>query len=284
MFCCQHCGNTLDSRKRDCNYCFESNDAPNVRLARAPDEVTCLDAKYQEAIVRMPKGHNKVRLRFEQVVKNDGRVAIARSAIEVSGFINNRDSLYQNYHMQVLSGQRVAGSGQIDTVRTQFENTALPNLSDKIRFGALSINGSGVPYFGSATMILKPDTCINRTTFFYGNPLTLVKQLGIGAEETIPYGYRSDWDNCYKLAVAKHGKQLKQHMKTTDEFQSLIVSQTTDGPDYIEAHIFEGFPPTTIEKIVYNGPVVDGDLEYIAWEMIRAISAANYPEMECVIL
>ena len=139
----------------------------------------------------------------------------------------------------------------------------------------------GQPHFGATTMILDPAISEPRTTFFYGNPKEVAADLNLLLAEEFPPGYRSMWADAYKLAVVKHSRDLDGSHKNLDQWHDLVNCVASGKIDYIEAHIFEGFPASAISKIVFSPTAARSPTEHMAWEVIKGMAAAQFPHIVC---
>ncbi len=282
LFECVNCSRPLDPRGSICDHCTTQNDPPNVRLAKKPDELAALDNNYSKIVAARTANQRAAVALIETFIKKEQRVAVARSAVEVAQFLSKPNSLYQTYHQQVFSNGRYAGTGPIDTIRVQFENAALPNLADKTVFGSLSVADKGQPDFGNTTMILSHEACKPRTTFFWGNPYVLSKTMKVNVGETFPLGYRSTWDDGYKLVTCKHYGEIDCRSLSSAECHDLLNKPTTAGdPDYIEAHYWKGFPASVVSKIVFSATKSPSQNEVFAWEMIKLLVASSHQHIKC---
>lgn len=279
---CTRCGRPLSPRHSQCDHCSALNDVPNVRLAKRPEETTALDTSYSTVLGSRTAAQRVAIEAVERFIVHEQHVAIARPAVEVANFLSKPNSLYQNYHQQVFSNGRYAGTGPIDTIRIQFENAALPNLADQIVFGSLSVAGRGQPDFGNTTMILSPDACKPRTTFFWGNPWVLSKTMRILVGETFPMGLRSTWENGYKLVTCKHHAEIDCKSLSPLECNDLLNAPTASGdPEYIEAHYWNGFPASVVSKIVFASSSGPSTSEILAWEIIQESVKAMHSHIVC---
>lgn len=279
---CTKCGALLNPRESICDHCTGQNDSPNVRLAKSPTEVSALDAKYTSVFSGLSREDEKTIRKVEACVRTEQKVAVARSALEIAKFLATPNALYQTYHQQVFSSGKYAGTGPIDSRRIAFENAALPNLADQTVFGSLSIADQGQPNFGNTTMILSADACEPRTSFFWGNPYVLSQQMGLTLVEVFPEGFRSTWEDAFKLVVCKHHKEINGNALSVKNCHEMINRSSSDGdPDYIEAHYWKGFPASVISKIVFSSGKDTSENDKLAWKMIKLHAKATHPQIQC---
>ena len=279
-FDCRKCGEELDLTKEICTYCRVHNDPPNIRFANHPDEKSALETNYKNSL-RKPGTSKRIATKVKRIFDTKGRVAISRPPEEILNFISKDNAIYENYIMQILGGGKMAMDDEINNIRAQFENSIFPQFFQLIRFGSLYFTNEGLNYFGTLTMILKKEACINCTSFFYGNPYILSSKLGLSNKEIFPPGYRATWKDSHKLIVFKHSAELNEKINK-DELQVIINKDTKDGPDYIEAHFFDGFPAKIIEQLVYSGSKAKGDINFMTWNVIKAKVSKSRLDIKCV--
>jgi hypothetical protein len=178
---------------------------------------------------------------------------IARSLGVIADLIEDERVTYTEYHKKLAAGALLP-NGEFDQVRVQFENAIFPNFYQEILWGCLSLDGKGLTGYGPYAMTLKENLIRHRTTVFEENPAAFSKRHGILLAGKIPAGYRAVWDQRGDLAKAKLHPKIDSRT-TVQEFASILMSDngTTDGADFVEAHVFGPINRHTVEKVV--GPI-----------------------------
>ena len=124
---------------------------------------------------------------------------------------------------------------------------------EHIRFGALSLDGLGVVYWGACSMVLKDNMIAHRTSVFEANSALFMDTHGIGMAnaDELPSGYRATWGDRARLCVAKLAAEIKDDIES-DEFarELLVQGRTTADDDFIEVHVWGPINIRTVDRVV----------------------------------
>jgi hypothetical protein len=125
----------------------------------------------------------------------------------------------------------------------------------EIHFAALSPDEEGLSNYGECSLTLRVSLIAHRTSVFEENMLVFFKTKcdNYWRTERLPVGYRSDWPNRAKLAVAKLAPRIGA-TTPEDDFAGLLLSRGTTVADdqFIELHVFGMMTIRTLEKVVLN--------------------------------
>lgn len=252
---CGQCANEVSTHLRECLSCGDDCGFPNVRLVNREEEKVALDKRVNAAVVSAKaRGCEAALNSFGEAVKAS-KAVICRSLSDVSSIVTNASASYTSFQRQVQSGSKVPQDNEFDNVRIGYEEALYPHFSNNIIFGSLSLYNSGISGYGSVTMVLKDALISKRASVFEENPHTFVKKHRIILNEPLPCGYRADWENRYRLAMAKLHSNLSSTSKTED-FAAILQNDTggTGTSDFIEVHIYGTINRNAIEKAVMIRP------------------------------
>jgi len=224
----------------------------NVRIARRPDEVAELDRRYQESLDdARQRGVQHVAQAFEEALRQRSQAVVNTHPGFVKRLGKENGFQYLNYYERQREGMDAEPSDKVFINRVMGDAFAYPQYGDKLRFAALALGPLGLPSYGPVSMVLKTDLLNDRAAVLERNsyhflaghycisPPTAADPFPVSEP---PLGYRADWQNRHKLAVAKHGGQLAAGM-TGDDFDALVlVPGSGRGVDvFLEVGIFDPF-------------------------------------------
>ena len=257
---CDGCSYTVPANMRECPSCGEDCGFPNVRLAQHPDEVAALNERVKQAFISAEAKGSSERLEsFGNAIK-DSKAIICRPLSDVSHIVSNENNSYASFQRQVQAGARIPLENEFDRVRNRYEDALYPHFSEKIIFGALSLDVNGVFSYGGCAMVMKEKLISKRTSLFEENPHTFVVKHKIGMTKPIPPGYRSDWERKDLLATAKLHSKITKTTKNED-FASALQNDTgnTGSSDFIEIHIYGTINRDAIEVVSCKLPKTKAD-------------------------
>jgi hypothetical protein len=246
---CPNCGSEVTLDTINCNICHDFVGFPNVRLAQK--EATTLQLKYESCMASVEaKGIKGIINDFEEAV-NLAQVVMVRSFDHFLLAVGSDNALISTFHQQVAGGARLAENNDWDPFRDQVESTCHPFYHKSIHYAALSLTGFGVSSFGEAHITFRQNVIDKRTTFFQENPFDLIERLKMKMRERLPEGYRSTWEDKYKLAVCKYHSKLSASTTGDEDFQRTLLDDTSG--DFIEANIYGKIHRRSFQSVSFIG-------------------------------
>jgi len=243
---CSECDSPIQPTGVLCEVCQAPIGFPNVRRAIREDDA--LDKRYKlETASVKARGIEDVALKFQQAV-DGANVVIARSVIELLSIVKNENLLISTFYQQVASRARMAENNAFDPKRAAIESLVHPFYYENIHYAALSLDNTGVTYYGEAHIKLKNKFISSRTSCFEGNAFNLVKKLELVMGDDFPEGYRSTWEQKGKLAVCKYHANLKKDACEVKDFQNILLVDQANA-DFIEAHIFGNIHVKCVDSV-----------------------------------
>ncbi len=219
-------------------------ETPNVRAAGQQEEREALHRRYVDARSEIEPA---TATEFETAIQS-ARLVINRSESAVMTFMNNENGLYVSFYTEVDAGSRRPEESETDTERQMADPRVFPNYFKKICFGALSIDGRGVPDYGDCTLVFREQPIRKRATVFEENSLDFCRRRHFAP---IPPGYRANWQDKNELAVAKLKEKLKGSVRRED-FAEILLPRTPKGSkrDFVEVHIYGVLHRKAVERVV----------------------------------
>lgn len=234
----------------------------NVRTARLHEEVTALDRRYQEAKASL-EGQNLQELgsQFEQAVQQRA-IAVINTHY---GFVKNMvmgGEKYLNYYERKQEKIDDPPSRIANQNRQIVDGYAYAEYGRKLRFAAMAMDTRGLPSYGPVTMVLKSELVESRGSLLERNSYHFVTEhccKAVGDSpfpfQQAPMGYRADWANRHRLALAKHAADLTPGMNSGD-FDALILSPGEGGGSnarrhdrFVEIGIYDSFGMEGVREI-----------------------------------
>src|SRR6266403_1638181 len=254
---CSHCGNDVPPPAQHCPHCGQPGRFWNVLDADKPDERSALDRRYQaartDAIARNCYGALQD---FENALAGSVAV-IARYPSDVLRLASSTRQLYGTYYQLVEGGLRLPDGNEWDVLRELADTVLFPNYKEHMRFGALSLDGRGLPNYGECSIVLREEMIAERTSVFEENSALFVERhdIKISRKPNLPKGYRATWAERAKLGVAKlHGRI--DSTTTPDKYSRILLSAgaTSESDDFIEVHIFGPMTVLTMKQVPVIAP------------------------------
>ncbi len=254
---CIKCGSPVPSEKQDCQACGTFNGYPNVRLAQKPDEADALEKRIVDARVSASARGCIAKLNeFVSAVESGSVAVISRPINIIDNIVSTDLNVYTSHAQQLRSGARVAEENIFDQTRERYESALFPNFREHIKFGCLSLDGTGLRGYGAYTIVLKTELIADRTTAFEENVFSFADKMRLELTKPLPPGYRATWSNRGKLAGAK------LHMELTPKtpksaFQGIVMNDRggTADSDFIEVHVFGPINRRTIDRVIARKPI-----------------------------
>jgi len=249
---CLNCHEEIPEHVRSCVVCGADAGYPNVRAALHSEETTALELRVKEAEENANlQGCDGILKSFRKDVANSSAV-VCCSLGKLNELASSDNLLYQTFYQAIGSEARLPEDNEYDTIREAVDSLFFPHYHEQIRFGALSINRTGISGYGYC-MVLKEMAIKDRATVFEENLILFVKRLRIVAGDPLPLGCRAPWAKRDLLAVAKLGKRITP-TTTQAEFSELLISSPTRVADIIEVHIYGPIHRRAIEHLSGREP------------------------------
>lgn len=215
-----------------------------------PEEVDALSSRYNKAIERSQKaGSHTVLVQFQAALKMS-KAVLCRSLNRLASLVSDDNQLYVSYYKDVESGSRLPEENTWDRGRESADGLVFPHYHKEICFGALSLNERGPNGYGSQCIVLRSNLIRLRASVFEENSFGFVVKRGLNAGDSLPPGYRAQWDNRDQLSIAKLGDKITSSTQP-DDFASLLMDQSSrENADFIEVHVYGSIHRRNIEKVV----------------------------------
>jgi hypothetical protein len=263
------CGNDIPIPVLNCVVCGASVGYPNVRYAGRSEERGALDRRLADARISAAARGSTDRLEaFGQAVA-ESKVVVSRSQGDLDNMLKSDGMLMQAFHPAVRASLRMPQNNEFDPARELNDSRINPYFYDKLHFGALSLDGVGVPHYGPFAITFRNAMVANRTTVFEENPVKFNEAYPPGRKRPVPYGYRAIWTERNKLAMAK--LQPKIDPATQDAaFPDILLEKTdnSDGyTDFIEVHIYGDVHPLAFERVLAQVP--EDAVDRLIWNRMK---------------
>ena len=122
------------------------------------------------------------------------------------------NTFYSKGATNLLKGSHVLHGAKWDSIRPAAETAMFGDENKReIHFAALSPDDEGLSNYGECSVTLRIPLVAHRTSGFEENMLVFFKTKcdNYWRTERLPAGYRSDWSNRAKLAVAKLAHRIE---------------------------------------------------------------------------
>lgn len=245
------CGEQVPDHVRHCVVCGADAKVPNVRAANRIDEISALNQRLKAAEKDSDKRSSLGILSdFRKAVANSSSV-VCRSLGVVSELLSSDNTLFATFYKGIHGDARLPEDNEWDRIRQAVDSLLFPYYYEEIRYGALSIDGSGVTDYGEYCVSLKNTAIRDRATVFEENTILFVQHHRIVPGDPLPLGYRATWEDRDRLAAAKLGTQLSSSTKPED-YQAILINSKSKQPDFIEVNIFGPIHRRAVEHL--SGP------------------------------
>jgi hypothetical protein len=247
---CGFCKCTMPSSADRCPHCARPSLFPNVEAAADPAEVAALDARYDAAVtLATANGTAVIAGVLERETATRSRAVLSRDSSEVYRLACGDDQLYTTYHKLLDAGFRVPTGSSWDQIRSSVDAMVFPGYAKEVRFGALTLDETGLVHYGDCHLILKTDMVDFRTTAFTENSAAFVQKNRF----MIPAGHRSTWVQRGRLAVAKLAPGLTKS-STAGDVPAMLKSDgpTPDDDSFVEAHVYGSISMRTVEQVTIS--------------------------------
>jgi hypothetical protein len=251
---CTSCGNKVSPPSQHCSHCGESVGFWNVIAADEPDERAALEGRYESARKdAIARNADDALAQFETALSGS-KAVIARSESEVLRLASSTRQLYATYYQMIEAELRLPDGDEWDALREPADTLLFPHYKRRVRFGALSLDGVGLPRYGPCSIVLREEMIAHRTSLFEENSTVFVERHGLRKSRTAK-GYRSTWGDRARLCVAKlHGKI--DSTTTPDKYSQILLRSGAKPEDdeFVEVHIWGPFSVLTMERVIVMAP------------------------------
>jgi hypothetical protein len=193
---------------------------------------------------------------FESAVAGSNAV-ISRSQSEVFRLAMSTRQLYGTYYQLIEAGLRLPDGDEWDVLRELADTVLFPHYKQEMRFGALSLDGLGLPNYGECSVILREPMIADRSSVFEENSALFVERrnIKISRKPNLPKGYRATWGERAKLCVAKLYGRIDS-ATTPDKYSQILLKAgaTSEDDEFVEVLIFGPMTVLTMERVIVVDP------------------------------
>lgn len=252
---CPDCDNDFVASADRCPHCGRPGYYPNVYAAEADNEVSALEHRYRAAKREaFTRGAGDAVEHFEAALGN-ARAVIARPEGELQRLITSDQQLYATYYQLSNSGVMLPAGDMWDKIRRPADDALFAGYKEHIRFGALSLNGTGVMNYGDCFIVLRTDMIAHRASVFEENSVLFMnhQDIRVSRVHELPPGYRATWWQRARLCVAKLAARIDAATPAST-YSSLLLRQgaTSADDDFVEVHIYGQITIRTVEEITFS--------------------------------
>jgi hypothetical protein len=249
---CASCGHPVPLDWNLCPHCARPSLYPNVRAAEQETEREALAERHRLAVQDAEASGCGEVVRSFEAATGASHAVLSRSLGEVERLANSDRQLYATYY-QLLEAEVKLPDGEVwDRLRRLADEALFPNFKERIRFGALSIDGTGLPGYGEWTLVLRDEMIAHRASLLEDNSALLMERWAY----TLPEGRRATWPERALLCVAKLAGQLGSDTAEA-EFPALLVRSVGARPEddeFVEVHIWGPMSSWTFARVVLSHP------------------------------
>jgi hypothetical protein len=259
-----------------CPHCALPGLFSNVRAADDVRETHSLQTRYAAAMDRATRRGVEGTVRaFGEAMKKT-RAVINRPLGEIHRLAQSDENVYATYYQLRDSGVRIPSGDVWDKRRTVTDEMLFPGYKEKIRFGALTVDGHGVWHYGDFALVLKESTIAHRASVLEENSVMFMQRHNIRVfnVDALPKGYRAVWAERDKVCVAKLADRLHDKTKETDHAR-LVLKQGAkpDEDEFVEVHIWGPLTIRSFEHIYAR----KGKLRPVARVLLRDLKEQLEP-------
>jgi hypothetical protein len=254
---CPECTNEIPQPAERCPHCGRPGVFWNVIAAEDIAERAALERRYQAAKADAVSRNAGSNLQdFENAVAGS-KAVIARSVIEVHRLTSSNRQLYATFYELTESGISLPAGDEWDMLRELADTVLFWKSKKHIRFGALSLDGVGLPNYGPCSLVLRDEMISHRSSVFEENSAVFMerRKIKISRNPNVPKGYKATWGDRGKLCVAKLACKIDS--KTgPDKYSRLLLRQgsTSEDDEFVEVHIFGPMTVLTMEQVIVTAP------------------------------
>jgi len=278
---CPKCSAEIQFNQRSCSVCNTDAGFPNVRSAQRLIEREALNKRYETAEVSARARGIAAEFAAFEASAARSHVVMNRSLGAICDWVNGQSPLFLSFHKQVESLGRSPSPNEWDQQREAAESAINPFCYRELNFAALSLDNTGMTYYGSYAVTLKSITIEDRSSIFEQNPFLFNRAHHVIAGRAPPYGYRASWSDRGKLAVAKLHARITKGVGE-ENFPTILMEDRRNESDcdFVEVHIYGPVNRAGIERIV--GPQPARRQDRALWNQAARKAAALGAQVETV--
>jgi hypothetical protein len=179
------------------------------------------------------------------------KAVIARPLGEVQRLSTSEKQGYATYYQLVHAQQRLPDGDEWDFLRRMADEALFPGFREKIRFAALSMNGTGLSSYGEMSVVLRDSMIRHRSSVFEENTAVFVKNRRVKDLPRAVRGHRATWADRAKLCVAKLASGLTPLTQRSDLPGLLLKQGATSADDaFVEVHVWGPMTARTFERVI----------------------------------
>lgn len=254
---CPECKNEIPQPAERCPHCGKPGVFWNVIAAEDPAERAALERRYKAAKAdAMSRNADRNLQDFENAVAGS-KAVIARSESEVLRLASSSRQLYATYYELTEAGVSLPAGDGWDILRELADTVLFSKSKKHIRFGALSLDGVGLPNYGPCSLVLREEMISHRSSVFEENSAVFMerRKIKISREPKVPKGYKATWAQRGKLCVAKLAAKIDSNSRS-DKYSGLLLRQgaTSEDDEFVEVHIYGPMTVLTMEQVIVTAP------------------------------
>jgi hypothetical protein len=250
---CPDCTNEIPQPAERCPHCGRPGVFWNVIAAEDPAERAALERRYKAAKADAVARNADRNLQDFENALGESKAVIARSEIEVNRLASSDRQLYATYYELTESGIRLPEGEQWDILRELADTVLFAKSKKHIRFGALSLDGVGLPNYGPCSVVWHDEMIAHRSSVFEENSAVFMerRKIKISREPKVPKGYKATWAERGKLCVAKLAGKIDSKT-ASDKYSGILLKQgpTSEDDDFVEVHIYGAMTVLTMEEVI----------------------------------
>jgi hypothetical protein len=247
---CPRCRTAIEHFPERCPGCAETLDPPpNVRMAKA--DAPRLGRAYHGTRSLCGRRRTTAVLNtLEQHVRERSNVVVNMRFTLIRELLESSKVVYGNFWDDFVN-ERV---GPRDPVRVgrrmMVDGVLFGDHARHIRYGTLSCDGTGPPFYGRYAVTLDPRMVEHRVSFIEDNAFN-----HLDPPDRVAELRRATWKDRARLAAVKYGRRL-----TTASVPAAVVRPRgagLDDQDFVEAHIWRGFTAEAFSQVRVVTPARD---------------------------
>jgi hypothetical protein len=172
------------------------------------------------------------------------KAVINRPLAELERLVASDRQLYATYYQRLGAEVQAPDGSAWDSWRRMADATLFPLFEERIRFAALSLDGTGLQSYGECSLVLREELIAHRASVFEDNSAVFLRDRAY----QLASGYRATWDDRSRLGVAKLAPEVHACTAPAD-FPGLLVQQgaTSEEDRFIEVHIWGSISARTCQ-------------------------------------
>jgi hypothetical protein len=255
---CPKCTNDIPRPADCCPHCGARPELFwNVIEADDIDERTALEDRYNAASEDAQTRGAAANLKdFEDAVARSIAV-IARPDTVIHRLANNTRQLYSGYYKEIEAGLRLPDNDKWSVGRELTDSLLFTEYRQHIRFGALSLDGTGPSRFGPCSFELREHMIADRASVLEENSVIFIERhdIKVSPKAKVPKGYRASWMYRSKVCIAKLAARIDS---TTgpNEYSGLLLkgAASPEDDEFVEVHIYGPITVLTMAKVTVTIP------------------------------